>query len=69
MVIALVMLKVKLIETMRSLQHACAAAVMRDDNDDAGDIATPETYADYDMWNLSLNALPRQKNRRHCPLT
>jgi hypothetical protein len=44
----LVILKVKLIETMRSLQEACAAAVIRDDNDDAGDIATPETCVDYD---------------------
>jgi hypothetical protein len=45
----LVALKVKLIEIMRSLRHACAAAVIRDDNDDAGDIATPETCADYGM--------------------
>ena len=45
----LAMLKVKLINTMRSLQHACAAAVVRDDNDDAGDIATPEACADYEL--------------------
>jgi|HubBroStandDraft_4_1064222.scaffolds.fasta_scaffold2121248_2 hypothetical protein len=44
----LVILKVKLIEAMRSLQHACADAVIRDDNGDAGDIATPETCVDYD---------------------
>jgi len=44
----LVILKVKLIEAMRNLQHACAAAVIRDDNGDAGDIATPETCFDYD---------------------
>jgi hypothetical protein len=44
----LAVLKVTLIKTIRSLQHACAAAVVRDDNDDAGDIATPETCADYD---------------------
>ena len=45
----LVILKAKLIETMRSLQEACAGAVIRDDNDDAGDIATPETCVDYEM--------------------
>jgi hypothetical protein len=44
-----VILKVKLIETIRSLQQAYAAAVIRDDNDDAGDIATPEICVDYDM--------------------
>lgn len=42
-------LKVKLVEAVRSLQDACAAAVIRDDDDDAGDIATPETCVDYEM--------------------
>lgn len=45
----LVVLKVKLIEAMRGMQQACATAVSRDDNDDAGDIATPEASVDYDM--------------------
>jgi hypothetical protein len=45
----LVMLKAKLVKTIRSLRHACAAAVVRDENDDAGDIATPEACADYDL--------------------
>lgn len=42
-------LKVKLIEAMRSLQDACATAVIRDDEGDAGDIATPETCIDYEI--------------------
>jgi hypothetical protein len=45
----LVILKVKLIEALWSFQQACAAAVIRDDNDDAGDIATPETCVDHEM--------------------
>lgn len=42
-------LKLKVIEAVRSLQDACAAAVIRDDEGDAGDIATPETCVDHDM--------------------
>lgn len=42
-------LKVKLIEAMRSLKDACATAVIRDDEGDAGDIATPETCIDYEI--------------------
>ena len=34
-------LKISLIEALRSLQHALATAVIRDDEEDAGDIATP----------------------------
>ena len=37
-------LKLKLIEAVRGLQHACATAVSRDDDGDDGDIATPKTY-------------------------
>ena len=39
-------LKIKLIEAIRSLQHACTQAVIRDDD---GDIATPKTCIDDDM--------------------
>jgi hypothetical protein len=39
-------LKIKLLEAIRSLQHACATAVIRDDDGDYGDIATPETCID-----------------------
>ena len=42
-------LKIKLIDAMRSLQGACAEAVIRDDDGDAGDIATPDTRVDHDM--------------------
>jgi hypothetical protein len=42
-------LKIKLIDAARSLQHACTAAVVRDDDEDAGDIATPETCIDREM--------------------
>jgi hypothetical protein len=42
-------LKVKLIEAMRSLQNACATAVIRDDDGDAGDVATPEACVDHEM--------------------
>jgi hypothetical protein len=42
-------LKVKLIEAIRGLQHACTTAVVRDDDEDAGDIATPETFIDHEM--------------------
>jgi hypothetical protein len=45
----LVVLKVKLIEALWSFRQACADAVVRDDNDAAGDIATPETCVDYEM--------------------
>lgn len=41
-------LKVKLIEAVESLRLACVDAVIRDDDGDAGDIATPETRADHD---------------------
>ncbi|MET4388323.1 hypothetical protein ABIB73_004086 [Bradyrhizobium sp. F1.4.3] len=43
------MLKIKLIETLRSFQHACFTPVMRDDDGDDGDIATPKTCADDDV--------------------
>jgi hypothetical protein len=39
-------LKIKLIEAIRSLQQACATAVIRDDDGDEGDIATPNTWID-----------------------
>jgi len=42
-------LKVKLIEAVQSLQDAYATAVIRDDDGDAGDIATPETCVDHEM--------------------
>jgi hypothetical protein len=39
-------LTIKLIETFRSLQQACTTAVIRDDDGDDGDIATPKTCID-----------------------
>ena len=43
-------LKIRLIETIRNLQQAVTAAVIRDDDDgDDGDIATPKTCIDDDM--------------------
>ena len=39
-------LKLKLIEAVRGLQHACATAVLRDDDGDDGDIATPKACFD-----------------------
>ena len=41
-------LKTTLMEAIRSVQHACATAVTRDDEGDDGDIATPKTYFDED---------------------
>jgi hypothetical protein len=38
--------KTRLIEAIRGLQHACTTAVIRDDDGDDGDIATPKTCAD-----------------------
>jgi hypothetical protein len=35
--------KIKLMNAFRSIQHACATAVIRDDDGDDGDIATPKT--------------------------
>jgi hypothetical protein len=40
--------KIKLIEAVRGLQQACATAVIRDDDGDDGDIATPKTCIDDD---------------------
>ena len=40
--------KLKLIEAIRGLQHACTTAVIRDDDGDDGDIATPKTCVDDD---------------------
>ena len=42
-------LKIKVIEAIRSLQHACTTAVIRDGDGDDGDIATPKTCIDDDM--------------------
>jgi hypothetical protein len=42
-------LKIKLIEVIRSLQQACTTAVIRDDDGDDGDIATPKTCMDDDI--------------------
>jgi hypothetical protein len=42
-------LKIKLIATLRSFQHACLTPVMRDDDGDDGDIATPKTCVDDDV--------------------
>ena len=42
-------LKIKLIEAVRSLQQACTTAVIRDDEEDDGDITTPKTYLDDGM--------------------
>jgi hypothetical protein len=47
--IMLGILKIKLIEAIRGLQHACATAVIRDDDGDDGDIATPKACIDDDM--------------------
>jgi hypothetical protein len=41
-------LKLRLIEAFRGLQHACTTAVIRDDDGDDGDIATPKTCDDSD---------------------
>jgi hypothetical protein len=38
--------KTRLIEAIRGLEHAYATAVIRDDDGDDGDIATPKTCAD-----------------------
>jgi hypothetical protein len=43
------MLKIKLIATLRSFQHACLTPVTRDDDGDDGDIATPKSCADDDL--------------------
>ena len=38
--------KIKVIEALQSLQGACLTAVIRDDEGDDGDIATPKTCID-----------------------
>ena len=38
-----------LIKALRSFQHACLTPVIRDDDEDDGDIATPKTGLD-DGW-------------------
>ncbi len=43
------MLKTRLMTALRSIQHACATAVIRDDDGDDGDIATPKTCFDDDL--------------------
>lgn len=43
------MLKTKLMKAVRNIQHACVAAVIRDDDGDDGDIATPKTCPDDDL--------------------
>jgi hypothetical protein len=40
--------KIKLMNALRSIQYACATAVIRDDDGDDGDIATPKTSFDED---------------------
>lgn len=42
-------LKIRLIEAIRSLQQAFTTAVIRDDDGDDGDIATPKTCIDHEM--------------------
>jgi hypothetical protein len=42
-------LRIKLIEAIRGLQHVCATAMIRDDDGDDGDIATPQTCGDDEM--------------------
>jgi hypothetical protein len=42
-------LKIKLIEAIRSLQHTCTTAVRRDDDGDDSDIAPPKTCIDDNM--------------------
>jgi hypothetical protein len=39
-------LKIKVIMALQSLQGACLTAVIRDDDGDDGDIATPKTCTD-----------------------
>ena len=39
-------LKIKVITALQSLQGACLTAVIRDDDGDDGDIATPKTCTD-----------------------
>lgn len=43
------MLKSKLIATLRSFQQACLTPVMRDDDGDDGDIATPKACGDDEL--------------------
>lgn len=40
--------KIKLMTALRGIQHACATTVIRDDDGDDGDIATPKTWFDED---------------------
>jgi hypothetical protein len=47
-------LKIKLIEAIRSLQHTCTTAVRRDDDGDDGDIAPPKTCIDDNMQKTPL---------------
>ena len=42
-------LRTALMNTLRSIQHACVTAVIRDDDGDDGDIATPKTSFDDDL--------------------
>jgi hypothetical protein len=42
-------LKIKLIETLLSFQQAGLTPMMRDDDGDDGDIATPKTCVDDDV--------------------
>jgi len=45
----LAIFKITLIEAIRSLHDACTTPVIRDDDGDDGDIATPKTCMD-DGW-------------------
>jgi hypothetical protein len=42
-------LRTTLMNALRGIQHACATAVIRDDDGDDGDIATPTTSFDEDF--------------------
>ena len=41
--------KINLMNALRGIQHACATAVIRDDDGDDGDMATPKTSPDDDL--------------------
>ena len=42
-------LRITLMNALRGIQRACVTAVIRDDNGDDGDIATPKTCLDDDF--------------------
>jgi hypothetical protein len=45
----LAIFRIKLVEAIRSLHNALTAPVIRDDDGDDGDIATPKTCIDHEI--------------------